>query len=202
MFNMFGGKPVPKSSPVVVTPTRQRNEKEVLLVTRSGIHQGRTVKKSPNYNLLEPSEVIVVDAVRNEHGGFIYVAGDSADKQTRHHQSKANRLASWMVATAEYLRANDSLWAEDAVVARQRAIVAQKTAVNGLRSAVADAEDPELVRLRDEATALRLRLTVATLADHAKVTQPVRKVTIGGDRTVVATTESGGTVSDAPKRKK
>ena len=171
-------------------------------MTRPGGRQARTVKRSPNYNLLEANEVIVVDAVRQEHSSFVNVAGGSADKQTRHHESKANRLAAWHVATAEYVRADDSMWAEEAVVVRQRAIVAQKTTVNGLRSAVADAEDAELVRLRDEATALRLRLTVATLADHAKVTQPVRKVTVGGAHTVVATTESGGTVSDAPKRKK
>ena len=201
MFNMFGGKPVPKPSTVVVVATRQRNETEVTMQKRTGGRGGRQTRVT-NFNLLEANEVIVVNAVRGEHGGFVYVAGDSADKQTRHHQSKANRLASWKVSTDEYVRADDSLWAEEAVVVRQRALFAQKTAVNGLRSAVADAEDPELMRLRDEATALRLRLTVATLADHAKVTPPVRKVAVGGDRTVVATTDSGGTVSDEPKRKK
>ena len=94
MFNMFGGKPVHKPSPVVVVaPTRQRNEKEVLLVTRTSGRVGRTVQRKPNFNLLEANEIIVVDPVRGEHGGFIYVAGDSADKQTRHHESKANRFA-------------------------------------------------------------------------------------------------------------
>ena len=143
MFNKMFGKgaqpdqqpdqhPVPTPSPVVVTPTRQRNEKEMLMQQRTG-GRGGARTRVPNFNLMEPGEVIVVDFVREEHGGFVYVAGLSSDKQTRHHQTKMNRHEAWNVAVAEHLRASKSMWADEAVIVRQRAIVLENTIVQGLK---------------------------------------------------------------------
>ena len=49
---------------------------------------------------MEPGEVIVVDPVCHEHGGFVYAVSLSGDKQTRHHDTKASRREAYDEATA------------------------------------------------------------------------------------------------------
>ena len=214
MFNMFGGKPVPKPSPVVVVaPTRQRNEKEVMMISRPGNSrttggQPRQRVPAPHYNIMEAGEVIVVDPVRDEHNGFVYTVSLSGDKQTRHHETKASRREAYDEATAMYLRAQDNAWADDGVVLRQRAVVAERVEVQALREKVALAEDPQMVALRTERARLSARLTASAMLLHDSPqareeyrAHATRKVVVGGTTTVVPTV-SGATVSDEPARKK
>ena len=50
-------------------PPRQRNEKEILIRKREG-GRGSKQTPTPNYNLVDAGEVIVVDAIRDDHSGF------------------------------------------------------------------------------------------------------------------------------------
>ena len=158
----------------------------------------------PDHGGVDPNEVVVVDAVREEHGGFVYVGGPSADKQVRHHETKANRLASYLVATKAYRAVQEESWRDEQVMAKERTITSEARNLQVLRTKVETAEDPDLLNIRAEKTALASRLSLATmmLHDSPQARVDYRKISQGGVRAVVATTVSSETVSDAPRRKK
>ena len=217
---MFKGEqpdqhPVPQPAPVVAVAvvTRQRNEKEVLTRQRAG---GRGTGFSPrtvNFNIVDVGEVIAVDPVRDEHGGFTYVGGMAVEKQVRHHETKRNRLSAYLLATKAYVATLETMYEDDAIVKRERVSVAQRVKIATLKGALLTAEDPEIAAQRKEERELAERLATNRLtveavgirdsnqarAEYLPPDHPRRKANIAGAQTTKST--SDGTASEAPPKK-